>query len=182
VNLEYPWYNMVEGDDLEQGDIVENCPVFIVPDDLPTSLSGIEKVFKEANFDIRDVIVMSQSCDLAKGHEKISNVLLCSIWSKMVIAEKFKSKKEESNWWENARNGRMSRFHILNKFNNVSNKKDFRVVDFGETYTLPLKYFRNLASQEKHLRLLPPYREHLSQAFARFFMRVGLPVNIPPFK
>jgi hypothetical protein len=24
------------------------------------------------------------------------------------------------------------------------------------------------------LRLLPPYREHLSQAFARFFMRVGL--------
>jgi hypothetical protein len=29
--------------------------------------------------------------------------------------------------------------------------------------------------------LLPPYREHLSQAFARFFMRVGLPVDIPPF-
>ena len=32
------------------------------------------------------------------------------------------------------------------------------------------------------LRLLPPYGEHLSQAFARFFMRVGLPVDIPPFK
>jgi len=32
-----------------------------------------------------------------------------------------------------------------------------------------------------HLRLLSPYREHLSQAFARFFMRVGLPVDIPPF-
>jgi hypothetical protein len=29
--------------------------------------------------------------------------------------------------------------------------------------------------------LLPPYREHLSQAFARFFMRVGLPVEVPPF-
>ena len=26
------------------------------------------------------------------------------------------------------------------------------------------------------------YREHLSQSFARFFMRVGLPVNIPPFR
>jgi hypothetical protein len=33
----------------------------------------------------------------------------------------------------------------------------------------------------RRLRLLPPYREHLSQAFARFFMRVGLPVDIPPF-
>ncbi|MBD5492017.1 MAG: hypothetical protein HDR16_07880 [Lachnospiraceae bacterium] len=30
----------------------------------------------------------------------------------------------------------------------------------------------------KRLRLCPPYREHLSQAFARYFMRVGLPVNI----
>jgi hypothetical protein len=26
-----------------------------------------------------------------------------------------------------------------------------------------------------------PYREHLAQSFARYFMRVGLPVNIPPF-
>ena len=28
-------------------------------------------------------------------------------------------------------------------------------------------------------RLLPPYREHLSQSFARYFMRVGLPTDIP---
>jgi hypothetical protein len=34
----------------------------------------------------------------------------------------------------------------------------------------------------KRLRLLPPYREHLSQAFARFFMRIGLPVHIDLFK
>jgi hypothetical protein len=26
----------------------------------------------------------------------------------------------------------------------------------------------------------PPYREHLSQAFARFFMRVGLPQPVDP--
>lgn len=30
----------------------------------------------------------------------------------------------------------------------------------------------------EHLRLLPPYREHLSQAFARYFMRVGLPQDL----
>ena len=33
-------------------------------------------------------------------------------------------------------------------------------------------------TQAHRLRLLPPYREHLSQAFARYFMRVGLPVDI----
>ncbi len=34
------------------------------------------------------------------------------------------------------------------------------------------------ARNEPRLRLLPPYREHLSQAFARFFMRVVLPVEV----
>jgi len=38
---------------------------------------------------------------------------------------------------------------------------------------------RGLAQRgEPRLRLRPPYREHLSQAFARFFMRVGLPTDI----
>ena len=32
------------------------------------------------------------------------------------------------------------------------------------------------------LRLCPPYREHLAQSFARFFMRVGLPIDIPEEK
>lgn len=60
---------------------------------------------------------------------------------------------------------------------------DVAVVDFRRVYSLPLEYVRNFASEAgDRVRLLPPYREHLSQAFARFFMRVGLPVDIPPFK
>jgi hypothetical protein len=30
-------------------------------------------------------------------------------------------------------------------------------------------------------RLQSPFLEHFSQAFARFFMRVGLPSAVPPF-
>ena len=41
---------------------------------------------------------------------------------------------------------------------------------------------RYAGERGQRLRLLPPYREHLGQAFARYFMRVGLPVDIPPFK
>lgn len=54
------------------------------------------------------------------------------------------------------------------------------VVDFREIFTLPRTFIESLVSQRTtpRLRLLPPYREHLSQAFARFFMRVGLPVPI----
>lgn len=47
-------------------------------------------------------------------------------------------------------------------------------------YSVPRSFLESLLKQrmQSRLRLLPPYREHLSQAFARFFMRVGLPVPI----
>lgn len=46
--------------------------------------------------------------------------------------------------------------------------------------TLPLAFLRDQSmATAKRFRLLPPYCEHLSQAFARFTMRVGLPVDIP---
>ncbi|MCS6860043.1 MAG: hypothetical protein NZT92_06970 [Abditibacteriales bacterium] len=62
-------------------------------------------------------------------------------------------------------------------------QREIRVVDFRRVYTLPKAFVRNFAAaQGKRLRPLPPYREHLAQAFARFFMRVGLPVDIPPFR
>ena len=31
-------------------------------------------------------------------------------------------------------------------------------------------------------RLQSPFLEHLSQAFARFFMRIGLPSTVPEFR
>jgi hypothetical protein len=44
-------------------------------------------------------------------------------------------------------------------------------------FTVPRMFLESLLRQRAapRLRLLPPYREYLSQAFARFFMRVGLP-------
>jgi len=49
--------------------------------------------------------------------------------------------------------------------------------------SIPLAFVRQRAARaDDRLRLLPPYREHLSQAFARYFMRVGLPQDIRPFR
>jgi hypothetical protein len=62
-------------------------------------------------------------------------------------------------------------------------KSDVRVVSFAQVFSMPFTYVAALAaSPAPRLRLQPPYREHLAQAFARFIMRVGLPVDIPPFK
>jgi hypothetical protein len=54
------------------------------------------------------------------------------------------------------------------------------LVDFHEILSLPRVFLEiwTMRTMIPRLRLLPPYREHLSQAFARYFMRVGLPTNI----
>ncbi|MCG3196172.1 MAG: hypothetical protein GHCLOJNM_00643 [bacterium] len=60
---------------------------------------------------------------------------------------------------------------------------EVKIVDFRRTFSLPIGFMRELArGVGPRVRLLPPYREHPAQAFARFFLRVGLPVDIPPFK
>ena len=130
--------------------------------------------------DQRDVIIMSQSCDLVKGREKITEVLLCSVWYRSEFTEGHLATEKGM---EEARRGQLPSLHVLNKCELPNIEREVRVVDFHRIYTLPLDFTRELAAQtQNRIRLLPPYREHLSQAFARFFMRVGLPTDIPPFK
>ena len=84
--------------------------------------------------------------------------------------------------WDEARKGRLPTYHVLNRCELPGHDRDFQLVDFSRVFTIAVGLTRDLAeSQGTRLRLNPPYREHLAQAFARFFMRVGLPVDIPPF-
>jgi hypothetical protein len=83
---------------------------------------------------------------------------------------------------EDARRGQLPAFHVLAISDVAGFEREVRVVDFRRVYSLPVAFVRKRAAMAKRLRVLPPYREHLSQSFARYFMRVGLPVDIPPFK
>jgi hypothetical protein len=66
----YPWYGVVEGADLAQGDLFDRCPVFLPSID-------VAEPFEDAVFSWqeRDVIVMTQTCDLVPGREKVTEVL-----------------------------------------------------------------------------------------------------------
>jgi hypothetical protein len=68
----YPWYRSVRGEAIEQGNILEGCPVFLPPEDLAETRPA-EAVFHWEEFDL---IVMSQTCDMVEGREKLSDVLL----------------------------------------------------------------------------------------------------------
>ncbi|HOP60577.1 MAG TPA: hypothetical protein PKZ60_04105 [Candidatus Saccharicenans sp.] len=171
---DYPWYEIVEGRELYQGDILTSCPL-ILP---PLAIEDGTKV--DVDVIEYDVIVMSQSCDLIQN--KLELVLVCPIWALSKFEDKnpaYKNPKMK----ESLRKGMLSGFHLLNKCELDGFKKEYLVVDFRSVFSVSFGFLSTLAEQRgKRLRLLPPYREHLSQAFARFFMRVGLPVDIPPFR
>jgi len=171
---DYPWYDVIDGDEvLMQGDLINTCPVLI-----PTS--SLRENDISARVVEYDVIILSQSCDLA--HRKLDLVLVSPVWTISELESKsdfFKSRKGK----ESLRQGNISGYHLLDRCRLEGFENDYLVVDFRNVYGVPLGFITDLAKdRDKRLRLLPPYREHLSQAFARFFMRVGLPVDIPPFR
>jgi hypothetical protein len=171
-----PWYGIVNGGEIHQGDILEACRIFLPPADLDEHAPTIP-TFQWLE---QDVIVLSQTCDMVEGREKIADILLCAIWQRSELTHGFLS---TAKGMEEARRGNLPGFHVLAACDLPGCSRDVRVVDFRRVYSLPLAFFRRRATAAgDRLRLLPPYREHLAQAFARFFMRVGLPVDIPPFR
>ena len=173
MTKEYPWFEVVDGDEnLLQGDFIKECPIVI-----PPSKISNEVEVRIVNY---DVIIMSQSCDIVQ--RKLDLVLVCPIWP-LSEFEKENPYYKTREGKEALRRGYLPGYHLLNKYEIDRFKMDYLVVDFRNIYSVPFDFIINLAKKRgKRLRLLPPYREHLSQAFARFFMRVGLPVDIPPFK
>lgn len=173
----YPWFGVIEGDELEQGDILESCPVFLPPPDL--DVHAERPVNATLQWKEQDLIVMSQSCDLVKGRRGVEDVLLCAIWKRSEFTGGHFLEKDSE--MENARKGRFPAVHVLAASTIAGLEREVRVVDFQRVYSLPVGFLRRRAGMARRLRLLPPYREHLSQSFARFFMRVGLPIDIPSF-
>jgi hypothetical protein len=173
---DFRWYEIVDGGDpILQGDFISNCPVVVPVPDLKKD-SEVRTEVQEF-----DVVIMSQSCDLAQG--KIDLVQVCPVWSLTEFCERgdnfFKSRQGKNE----LRKGNTPGYHLMKECDLKGFETEHLVADFRSVYGVPLKQLREIARlQGNRKRLLPPYREHLSQAFARFFMRVGLPTDIPEFR
>jgi len=169
----YPWYVVVGTEDgLNQGDFIFSCPIL-------EPVHDIDKDIIKANYWEYNVIIMSQTCDLA--NKKLDLVLVCPLWSLPEIEKKnpwFQSNKNK----EKLRRGDQPSYHLLNRSSIKDFELDYTIVDFRNVFGVPYAFLLNYINKtERRLRLLSPYKEHLSQAFARFFMRVGLPLDIDPF-
>lgn len=173
MTLESFWEE-TSGEDLRQGDYLLNCPVPVLLEQ-PDNLREQNIPFKEG-----DLIIVTQSCDLA--NRKVRLVAACPIY-RIVEYEKINQALAQKGRWEEVRKGRLETLHLLSSPTQPANNREALVVDFREIYSLPFEFLtKHAEAQGARWRLKSPYLEHFSQAFARFFMRVGLPSSIPPFR
>ncbi len=169
---EYPWYEVVaDSTDIYQGDIFSQCQIFVPSGEI------VEKKVP-GKIKLYEVIVMSQSCDLENDNVEI--VLVCPIYPIDIL--------QRQNKFYRTRDGRKALeqgtaigYHTLNPISEGGFNRPHYFVDFRNVFGVHINTLKDMCMKQKpRLRVLPPYREHLAQAFARFFMRVGLPVNIDP--
>lgn len=180
------WYTTVDAEDrVMQGDLIRDCPVLRWESIGYEGELGVERLQGMANAVEADVVVLTQSCDLE--NDKVANVVLCphlgigefkKIWEEaMRLNSQNPTQRAWSKYCDQICDGQIWNLSIVNGRIAEELGLEPRIVDFHEVYSIPRLFLEQLLLQrgDARLRLLPPYREHLSQAFARFFMRVGLP-------
>ncbi|PFC59583.1 hypothetical protein CN266_26900 [Bacillus cereus] len=185
--MSFPWYEEVTGPkDVTQGDILKNFPV-------PVMIERDEYPFFVPKGAEYDVIVMTQACDLENG--KVDYVTLCPVEPleniiKTIVEQENKdidftagvSKNQQKipgRIVEKLKKGEYLNFYLLNKHNGEISE-NYRVVILKQMFQVPFVAVQKLvrAEKETRVRLLPPYREHLAQAYANTFSRIGLPLDI----
>ena len=199
--MSYPWYARVDDAQLEQGDSLLACLAPVIPlraildppapnlpvlPGAPVSADAVPPAAEAApqpppaaeNFlEYERVVVLSQSCDLLD--QQIRRVMVAPVFTIEEVLLPYSKGKRDAHK-DALLKGRKTAYHLLNRCTVEGLEGPHLVVDFGDAFSVPVSYAQELASAVPRLRLLPPYREHLAQQFGRFYMRIGLPLNVEP--
>lgn len=165
MTLAWPWYERIESPtDLQQGDILEGLRV---PELSPGSQTAEERLYT--------VITMTQSCDI---EDNLPQLIFCPVWTQEEMG-RVEPKFKGNDYKAKLRKAQLIGFHPISRSTLVGLERPWRIVEFQRIIEMKRDdLFQQVAQMGPRLRLLPPYREHLAQQFARFFMRIGLPVPV----
>lgn len=172
------WYEIAADDALLQGDLLPGFPVAVVTE-LPLPIPEDYQPLVDVH--LCDVVVMTQSCDLA--HAKVEDILLARMhkWPDYIRANPGNTNLRSEDFRKSLVAGNVPNLFLLHK-RDAEPVLPWSVVDFRRVSTSSKTFVQRFLSTIKpRLRLISPYREHLSQAFARYFMRVGLPLDAKMF-
>ncbi len=193
------WYEIASGAELRQGSLLRDFPTAMPPKDV-TFDKGQPKIVG-GKVKRNDIVVLSQSCDLAQNKSGLVFVApLVEIESPelVIVAPVVELEKADKlaglrvlqdeellgRFREQIRRGYQPPLHMLAACDIEGYVREIQVVDFRQATTVNFGHLKKVALEaNSHVRLLSPFREQLSQAFARFFMRVALEgdTEIPAF-
>jgi hypothetical protein len=159
------WYEVVSGADLAQGDLLTQVDVSLAT--YPPEVGHEDDVF---SFDVfqSDVIVLTQTCDLERDQPTSILVAQYDSWSTLKADQNLNSGDRKR-----IRRQQMHYYQLLPD-RELEPTIEWSVVDFRLLSLVPKQYLIERAvDQGERLRLLPPYREGVAQAFAHYIMRVA---------
>jgi hypothetical protein len=152
-------------DPVDQGDIIEGCPILqIASFDLKASASP------KVNCSIHQVVVLTQTCDLASGKTQRVTVAIVHNAQFLVMQKIVKAADVRGP----IRAGRVYAWYFLPHCADLGLEES--IVDLRQLFTIPLDVLQTLcAADGRKARIQALYREHLAKHFADTYSRIGLP-------
>lgn len=176
------WWTATSGQGHEQGDLLRDFPAVRVDS---VEVSG-DTAQVSSRVEVIDGIIVTQSCDLE--NTEVANILLARVttWTDFAAAQfaAGNTAVKSSSFRRNLIRGDIPPLMLLHA-REPQPPLDWSVVDFRELHVVDRARIDEFVAQpgsRRRLRLLSPYKEHFAQAFARFYMRVGLPHDARGFE
>lgn len=152
-------------DQLDQGDIVEGCPLTFVS---RLELDNLEE--NEVEIVPTRVLVLTQTCDLA--NRKVLNVTVATVHDAQFLVSENLLKPADIRG--PIRGGRVYGWYFLPASGPL--RLPEMIVDLRQLHTVRFDLLTALSQRgRRRARLLSPYREHLAKHFGDTFSRIGLP-------
>lgn len=161
---DFGWFSQSESHVSRQGDV-------LVDVELPR-VSRDEGVWN-TSVAVATAIVLTQSCDIPKTSQADILVALAIPWTDFLATAGDHAKT--TTYQNSLKQGLAVSEFLLPPMPDPLDERGFHVVSFRAIYSIPKEL---LLSHENVVTMQSPYREHLSQAFSRFIMRVGLPSTL----
>lgn len=173
------WYEVVEGRNLEQGDLLVQCPVVVAHGDIPTEVDVTLPIALSGRVATADVMVLSQSCDITvqrDGRRRVDHVVVCPVWEVQTASERF-----SRSMIGNVLAGRVPTWHALAPCTLPGLERRHLFMELRRILTVPVEWAEAIAAQRSpRLRLRSPWKEHMAAAVGNLFSRPALPYPIPP--
>jgi hypothetical protein len=176
------WWTATSAAGHEQGDLLVDFPVVHVES---VEVAG-DTADVRSRVEFIDGIIVTQTCDL--DNAKVANILLARVtsWADFAAAQfaAGNTAVKSSGFRRNLIRGDIPPLMLLHA-REPQPSLEWSVADFRELHVVDrarIDEFVDQQGRRRRLRLFSPYKEHFAQAFARFYMRVGLPHDARAFE